>query len=422
MRPLNRRDFVALFGAAAAAAAQNVGSPVPRDPPKSASPAEGDVPVFRGGTKLVDLHVSVLDKNGKLITDIPESAFNVYENGVEQPLKIFRREDIPVSMGIIIDNSGSMRPKRAKVAAASLALVKASNPQDEEFIVDFNDGAYLDQTLTNDIQKLGAALDRLDSRGRTAMRTAISFSIDYVRKSGKHDKKVLVVVTDGNDNVSDGNPSQEALVRTAQRSEVLIYCIGLLSEEAPRDARDARGALKALAEASGGLDYYPKDLAEVERITPQIAHEIRNQYLLAYTPTNPALDGTFRKIEVKVKGYGNPSVRARSGYYAMPEATSESDIAPLAPTPPPALPSAVGKLAVGELLELRCLGEQALIILDVADAKRTFLVADPKKVEVSGGATDFVCGVQPGTPLRVEYSLSKAPEVDGEVRALYVDK
>ncbi|HEY6345902.1 MAG TPA: VWA domain-containing protein [Bryobacteraceae bacterium] len=262
------------------------------------------------------------------------------------------------------------------------------------------------------------ALDRLDSRGRTAMRTAVSFSIDYVKKSGKHDKKVLVVVTDGNDNASDGNPTQEALVRTAQHSEVLIYRIGLLSEEEPRYARDAHGALKALAEASGGLDYYPKDLAEVQRVTPQIAHEIRNQYLLAYTPTNPALDGTFPKIDVKVKGYGNPSVRARSGYYAMPEATSESVPAP---TPPP-LPSAVGEFAVGELSELRCLGERALIILDMGGATKTFLIADPKKVEVSGGVTDLVCGVQPGTPLRVEYSHSEAPQVDGEVRALYFEK
>ena len=108
---------------------------------------------------MVDLHVSVIDKNGKLITDMPESAFKVYENGVEQPLKRFLREDVPVSMGIIIDNSGSMRDKRAKVAAASVALVKASNPQDEEFIVDFNDDAYLDQPLTGDIKKLEAALD-----------------------------------------------------------------------------------------------------------------------------------------------------------------------------------------------------------------------------------------------------------------------
>ena len=307
MRLLNRRNVLGLFGAALASA---------QNPLK-----EGEVPVFRAGTQLVDLHVSVLDKSGKLITDIPESGFKVYENGIEQPLKIFRREDVPVSMGIIIDNSGSMRDKRAKVAAASLALVKASNPQDEEFIVDFNDDAYLDQPLTSEIKKLEAALDRLDSKGGTAMRDAISMSIDYVKDKGKKDKKVLLVITDGNDNTS--NESLEQLVRKAQRSEVLVYCIGLLSEEEPREARSARRALRALAEASGGMDYYPKDLAEVERITPQVAHEIRNQYLLAYSPTNPALDGTYRKIDVKVKGYGNPTVRARSGYYATPESASK---------------------------------------------------------------------------------------------------
>jgi Ca-activated chloride channel homolog len=320
MHLLSRRGLLALFGAAAAGAAQSVRSPDNAKSPGAAN--DGDVPIFRSGTQLVDLHVSVLDKNGKLITDISESAFKVYENGVEQPLKRFLREDVPVSMGIIIDNSGSMRDKRAKVAAASVALVKASNPQDEEFIVDFNDDAYLDQPLTGDIKKLEAALDRLDSRGGTAMRDAISSSIDYVKDKGKREKRVLVVVTDGNDNTSA--ETLENLVRKAQRSEVLIYCIGLLSEEEPREARSAKRALKALTEASGGLDYYPKDLAEVERVTPQIAHEIRNQYLLAYSPTNAALDGSFRKIEVKVKGYGNPMVRTRSGYYATPESASKT--------------------------------------------------------------------------------------------------
>jgi VWFA-related protein len=305
---LSRREILALLGAAAASAQSAL--------------KDDEVPIFKAGTQLVDLHVSVLDKGGKLITDIPEAAFKVYENGIEQPIKVFRREDVPVSLGIIIDNSGSMRDKRAKVAAASLLLVKDSNPQDEEFIVDFNDDAYLDQPLTSEIKKLEAALDRLDAKGGTAMRDAIGMSIDYVKDKGKKDKKVLLVITDGNDNTS--NESLEQLVRKAQRSEVLVYCIGLLSEEEPREARNAKRALRALAEASGGMDYYPKDLAEVERITPQVAHEIRNQYLLAYSPTNTAFDGSYRKIEVKVKGYGNPTVRARSGYYATPENASKA--------------------------------------------------------------------------------------------------
>jgi Ca-activated chloride channel homolog len=326
MRLLNRREALAFLGGtglslccAKLASAQ---TPARINPPLAANAGDDDVPVYHSGTQLVDLHVSVVDKNGKLVTDVPESAFKVYENAIEQPVKIFRREDVPVSMGIVIDNSGSMRDKRAKVAAASLALVKASNQLDEVFIVDFNDDAYLDQPLTSDIKKLEAALDKIDSKGGTAMRDAIGMSIDYVKDKGKREKKVLLVVTDGNDNTS--NESLEQLVRRAQRSEVLIYCIGLLSEEEPREARSAKRALKALAEASGGMDYYPKDLAEVDRITPQVAHEIRNQYLLAYSPTNAALDGTYRKIEVKVKGYGNPNVRTRSGYYATPEPVSKS--------------------------------------------------------------------------------------------------
>jgi VWFA-related protein len=277
-------------------------------------PAQDEIPTFRADTAMVVLHASVSDKNGKLLTNIPQAAFKVFENGVEQPLKIFRREDVPVSMGIIIDNSGSMRGKRASVAAASMDLVKASNPQDEMFIVNFNDDAYLDQPFTSDNKKLEEALDKIDSKGGTAMRDAISMSIDYLKDKGKKDKKVLLVVTDGNDNTS--NISLEQLVRKSRQTEVLIYAIGLLNEEEPREATKAKRALKALADASGGMVYFPKDPLEVDKITPQVAHEIRNQYILAYLPTNANMDGTFRKINVTVKGYGNPTVRTRNGYYA----------------------------------------------------------------------------------------------------------
>ena len=281
-----------------------------------ALPAQDETPNFTLDTKLVPLHVSVLDKNGKLITNLPQSAFKVFENNVEQPLKIFNREDVPVSMGIIIDNSGSMREKRPKVAAAALELIKESNPQDEVFIVDFNDVAYLDAPFTNNIKKLEQVLDKIDTRGGTAMRDAIGMSIDYAKESGKKTKKVLLVITDGNDNTS--TETLEQLVRKARQSEVLIYCIGLLNDEEPREGRAAKRALNELAMASGGLAYYPKSLSEVESITPQIAHEIRNQYILAYSPTNAALDGTFRQIKVTVKAPGNPTVRTRNGYFATP--------------------------------------------------------------------------------------------------------
>jgi Ca-activated chloride channel homolog len=308
-----------LWTACALSATLLVGQSAP--PP---NPRAGDEFVFTADTRLVVVHASVLDSKGKLVTTLPESAFKVLENNVEQTIKIFRREDIPVSMGIIIDNSGSMRDKRAKVAAASLDLVKASNPQDEVFIVNFNDDAYLDQPFTNDVKKLETALERIDSKGGTAMRDAISMSIDYLKDKGKKDKKVLIVVTDGNDNTS--NIGLEELVRKAQQSDVLIYSIGILSEEEPREARKAKRALHDLGIASGGLDYYPKDLAEVDKITPEVAHEIRNQYTLGYTPSNTAMDGTFRKITVNVNAPGRLQVRTRNGYYASNSAS---------PAPPP---------------------------------------------------------------------------------------
>src|SRR5258708_1057284 len=161
---LPRNKLLWLLASATLALAQ---APVQLAPP---SRDQGEIPLFTSDTQRVLLHVSVLDKNGKLITNIPQSGFKVYENNVEQTIRLFRREDVPVSMGIIIDNSGSMRDKRVKVNAASLALVKESNPQDEVFIFNFNDDVYLDQPFTNDIKKLEEALDKYDTRGGPAMR------------------------------------------------------------------------------------------------------------------------------------------------------------------------------------------------------------------------------------------------------------
>ncbi len=312
--------------------------------------AQDEVPTFTVDTREVDLYVSVSDKDGKPISGIPKSAFKVFEtvgNGasarsVEQPIKAFNQTDVPVSMGIVIDNSGSMRDKRANVNAASMGLVKASNPSDEVFIIGFNDSAYMDQEFTSDTKLLEAALDKTESRGGTAMRDAIHLALDYMKglcatctaKGAKRDKKVILVITDGNDNTSD--ETLEQLVREARQSGVLIYAIGLLDQEIQGEARAAKRALKALAEASGGLDYYPKNLAEVEKITPQVAKEIRSQYLLAYTPLNPALDGSYRKIELKLTGFGKATPRYRNGYYASADAQGNVK----APAPPAKSPPA----------------------------------------------------------------------------------
>jgi VWFA-related protein len=294
--------------------------------PPSAAQSPGDDFVFRADTRLVILPISVVERNGKLITNLQQKAFKVFENGVEQPIKIFRREDVPVSLGIIIDNSGSMKEKRQKVEIASMDLVKASNRQDEVFIVNFNDDAWLDVPFTSDIKAMEDGVAKIDSRGGTAMREAISESLDYMKKEAKRQKKVLLVITDGNDNAS--SITIEKLITRCQQNEVLIYAIGLLNEEERREARIARRALDALAHETGGQAYYPKGLAEVDQITLEVAHELRNQYTIGYSPTVQAMDGSFRQIKVTVNGPGHPVVRTRTGYYATPDTADKKSLSP----------------------------------------------------------------------------------------------
>jgi Ca-activated chloride channel homolog len=284
-------------------------------------------PVFHSDTRLVVAHTTVIDRGGRLVTTLPQSAFTVTENGAVQAIKRFRLEDVPVSLGLVIDNSGSMRDKRAKVEAAGLALIKDSNPEDEVFIVNFNDEAFLDnphgKDFTSDVKEMEEALTRIDSRGGTAMRDAIGMSIDHLKEKAHKDKKVLVVITDGNDNAS--MVSLEKLVKSAQQSEVLIYGVGLLGDEERREAQRAQRALKMLGEATGGEVFFPKDVTDVDKIAHQVAHDIRNQYTLEYSPSNLAMDGTFRQIKVVVKAPGNPTVRTRSGYYATPDQAGGAD-------------------------------------------------------------------------------------------------
>jgi Ca-activated chloride channel family protein len=278
--------------------------------------------IFRADTRLVVLHASVVDKSGHLLMDLPQKAFRVLENGVAQPIKKFLREDVPVSMGLILDSSGSMDTRRQEVEASALALVKASNTQDEVFIVSFNDEAVLEQPLTGDIKELERGLAKIDSIGGTAMRDAIRMSIDYLKENGKRDKKVLVVVTDGEDNNSSG--TLEDLIKDAQQGEVLIYTVGLLSEDKKHEAKRATRVLNAIAEATGGKSYYAKRLEDVAGACQQAARDIRSQYIIEYSPTKAALDGSFRRIKVIANAPNQPIVRTRSGYYATPDIHSRA--------------------------------------------------------------------------------------------------
>jgi len=297
MRQPSRRLFLTTSAAAAAAYGQ--------DPE----------PTFRSDTRLVPLYATVVNSKGQLVTDLPRSAFKVMENNVEQPIKAFLREDVPVSLGLIVDNSGSMRDRRSKVEAATIAMVKASNPKDQVFIVNFNDQAFEDVPFTSDIKKMEEGLARIDSLGGTAFYDAIDLSLDNVAK-GKQDKRVLMLITDGNDNAS--STTLEKLLAKTGRANVVIHIIGLLSTEEPREAKKAQRSLKSIAESTGGLCFFPKDLEEVEKLALQVAHDIRNQYVITYSPLNAALDGSYRTIKVTAKGPNNPVVRTRSGYYATP--------------------------------------------------------------------------------------------------------
>jgi len=282
-------------------------------------PANDDKTIFRSDTRIVVCHTTVIDKTGHLVTTLPESAFTVFENKVRQEIRRFKREDVPVSLGLVIDNSGSMRNKLAQVKTAALALIKESNRDDEVFIVNFNDSAYLDnpknKPFTNDMLELEAALAKIDTRGGTAMRDAIQMSIDHL-KGAHRDKKVLVVITDGNDNSSV--VGMDTILRNAHKSGVLLYGVGLLTEEEHREAARARKALNDLAEATGGKTFFPKEVGEVDAIARQVAHDIRNQYVIEYSPKNAAMDGSFRAIKVTAKAPGT-TVRTRSGYYATPD-------------------------------------------------------------------------------------------------------
>jgi Ca-activated chloride channel homolog len=273
--------------------------------------------VFKKDVDEVLLHASVVDDHQHIITNLDRNAFTVFEDGKQQSIVSFRHEDIPVSMGIVIDNSGSMREKRAKVNQAALNLVRSSNPKDEVFIVNFNDEYYLDQDFTNDLLKLKDALEKIDSSGGTALYDAIVASADHLKRNARLEKKVLFVVTDGEDNASN-ETLEQAVKQLQEENGPSVYAIGILGDE--EHPRKARRALQIICDRTGGIAFFPKTLDEVSEISKTIAGDIRSQYTIGYKPTNPKATGGFRqiKVEAKAKGHNKMIVRTKSGYYAGP--------------------------------------------------------------------------------------------------------
>ncbi len=302
-------------------------SPPPITPPSQQQvPDENGTYVIRKDVDEVLLHATVVDDKQRIVTDLERNAFTVLEDGKPQAIVSFHHEDIPVAMGILIDNSGSMREKRAKVNQAALNLVRSSNPQDEVFVVNFNDEYYLDQDFTNDLLKLKEALEKIDAKGGTALYEAAVASGEHLKRNARLERKVLFVVTDGEDNASR-ETLEQAVKQLQEENGPSVYAIGILGDE--EHPKRAKRALEIIAQRTGGLAFFPKtldevDLDEVDEISRQVAHDIRNQYTIGYKPTNPRSSGGFRQIrvEAKVKGHSKLVVRTKSGYYAGTQAAA----------------------------------------------------------------------------------------------------
>ncbi|MGD0470596.1 MAG: VWA domain-containing protein [Terriglobales bacterium] len=283
--------------------------------------SDSGVFVFRKQVEEVVLHATVIDDKQRIVTSLDKNDFNVYENGSLQTISSFRREDIPVAMGIVVDNSGSMREKRQKVNAAALNLVRSSNPNDEVFIVNFNDEYYLDQDFTSNINKLKEGLEKIETRGGTALYDAVVASADHLKKEARLEKKVIFVVTDGDDNES-AETLEQAVRRLQGENGPTVYAIGILEKE--EHPKHAKRALQIMSERTGGIAFFPQTLDEVDAISRSVAHDIRSQYTIGYKPTTPKNQGGYRQVKVDAHSHsrGKLTVRTKSGYYAGTEPAS----------------------------------------------------------------------------------------------------
>jgi len=291
--------------------------------PGQTGSAPGDS-IISVDVNLVVLHPTVLDRNGGFVSGLQKENFHVYEDGAPQVIRGFDHEDVPVAVGLAVDNSGSMGRKRKDVTTAALAFVRASNPRDEMFIVNFNErvsfGLPDTRLFSASRHGLEGALNGVPASGRTALCDAVEAGFDHLKKASL-DKKVLIIISDGGDNASHHKLGQ--VLEDAERSDVMVYTIGLFDE-----AEEGRspGVLRKIARATGGEAYLPKETREVAPICEQIAADIRNQYTIAYTPSKQKLDNAPRTIKVTATGARGERllVRTRSGYLASPERNGRS--------------------------------------------------------------------------------------------------
>jgi len=265
----------------------------------------------------VVLQATVRDRKGRLVTDLRAQDFQVYEDGVLQRIRFFQREDVPVTVGLIIDHSRSMGPKLGDVITAARTFVQSSNPEDEMFVVNFNEKVILGLPgavhFTNRSDELERAILKTPATGQTALYDAVGAALERLQE-GSRDKKVLVVISDGGDNASVRSLTD--ILEIAWRSSAVIYTVGIFDAADP-DRNP--GVLRRFARATGGEAFFPGQPNEVVAICKRIAHDIRNQYTIGYVPANPAPPGAYRAIRVVAgtPGRSRLFVRTRAGYIAV---------------------------------------------------------------------------------------------------------
>ena len=290
---------------------------------------EGSGFVLHTDVEEVVLNATVLEGN-RLVPDLKGDNFQVSEDGAKQTIISFQHTDLPVSIALVVDNSGSMARKRPSVNKSALDLIEASNPQDEAFVVNFSDEAFIDQEFTSDVNKLRDGLGHIESRGGTALYDAVVASADKLAADAKRPKQVLILITDGEDNASTLNLEQ-TIRRVQQLSGPEIYSIGLLfgDDMSHSEVRHARRALEMLSGETGGIAFFPKAIENIDQIAAEVARDIRNQYTLGYRSTKPMNEPGFRRIEVnaQAKGMGKLTVRARTGYFPVVRPAAKSGAA-----------------------------------------------------------------------------------------------
>ena len=262
----------------------------------------------------VDMNCTVLDNKGELVNDLTKKDFKVFDDRIPQTVISLQHQDTPVSIGLLVDDSGSMNTKRAAVTSAALDLVRASNPQDETFVINFSDQAYLDQEFTSDLDKLQNGLTHLSLSGGTALYDTIVTAADKMEQSATRPRKVLIVVTDGDDNASRLTLN-DAIRRVQDMRGPTIYSIGLLF--GGNKSRHARHDLQALSNNTGGIAFFPSSLKDIDSVVAEIARDIRSQYVIAYRSRQTTIEGYHAvKIEVHAPGHGRLTIYSRSGYFS----------------------------------------------------------------------------------------------------------